>query len=244
MSELKSFLEELKQLNDAIIFDCFIPSKQKTQKFKAFSVKQHKDLIKSVLDGVEGTVIMYKTFNDIIFENAIDEADFKLYDRNKILVDLRKQCVGEIVKINNIEYNLNDLPTFAFTYPENTTVKYKNITIEVSIPTLDTDNEITTKSIYEFNKFKSDEHKLGNSLNVLLVFEMLKFINTVAIGDTSINFSELSVYDKKTVVDNLPLCVSNDVLEYIAKYKEYEQSLLTFTDGTQLSIDASFLSIE
>ena len=96
----------------------------------------------------------------------------------------------------------------------------------------------------EFTKSAGESHKIGNSLNILLIFEIIKFIKSVTIDDTVINFTDYNTYDKKNIVDNLPLKINNDVLEYIAKYKEYEQALFTFADGAKLSIDASFLSIE
>jgi hypothetical protein len=56
--------------------------------------------------------------------------------------------------------------------------------------------------------------------------------------------NQLGIYDRKNIIENLPLKLNNDILEYIAQYKEYEQGLFTFPDGARLSIDASFLSAE
>lgn len=244
MSSVKSLIEELKQLNESDYFNVLVPSQGKKIKFKAFSVKQHKDLVKSLLDGVEGTVSMYKVFNDIIFENCLEEIEFTLYDRNKILVDLRRQCVSENIKIEDNEYSLDTLPEFVFDFDKEKQFTYKGINVNVSIPTLKEDSKITEKSIVEFSKYSSDDKKIGNSLNILLVYELMKFVNSIKIEDTVINFSEISTFDKKTVIENLPLKLNNDILEYIAQFKEYEQSLFTFSDGTRLVIDASFLSNE
>ena len=244
MSDIKSFIEELKQLNESDCFSVFVPSKNKKVKFKAFSVKQHKDLVKSLLDGVEGTVSMYKVFNDIIFNNSTEDIDFTLYDRNKVLVDLRKQCVSESIKIEDKEYNLNSLPEYNFDFELSKQFSYKGITVCASIPSLKEDSKITEKSIVEFNKLGTDDKKVGDSLNILLIYELMKFIDTIEIEDKIIDLKEIGAYDRKTIIDNLPLKLNNDVLEYIAKFKEYDQSLFTFTDGTKLTIDASFLSTE
>jgi hypothetical protein len=244
MSNVKSFLDELKQLSDSDCFKVFVPSINEHVKFKAFSIKQHKDLMKSILDGVEGTVSMYKVFNDIIFENSLEDVDFAIYDRNKILVDLRKQCISETIKIEERDYSLNDLSDFNFTFDKEREYVYKGITALVKLPSLKEDTMITEKSIVEFGKFSSEDKKIGNSLNILLVYELMKFIHTLKIEDTVINFSEISAYDKKSIIDNLPLKLINDILEYIADFKEFEQSLLTFSDGAKLVIDAGFLSNE
>jgi hypothetical protein len=244
MSNVKSFIDELKQLSNNDCFNVYVPSLDKEIKFRAFSVKQHKDLMKSALDGVEGTLKMYKIFNDIILSNSLDPVDFTLYDRTKILVDLRKQCISEIVDISDIKYNLNDLPVFNFSFDKEQTFKYKKITVEVSLPSLEIDSNITEKSVLEFSKYSTEDKKIGNSLSILLVYELMKFINTLTIEDTVINFNEINTTDKKAIIDNLPLKLINDILDYIARFKDYEQALFTFSDGTKLTIDASFLSTE
>ena len=244
MSNVKSFIEELKQLSDNDCFKVHVPSLNKLVKFKAFSIKQHKDLMKSILDGVEGSVLMYKVFNEILFENCLEDVDFTIYDRNKILVDLRKQCISDTIKIEDKEYSLSDLQDFNFTFDKEREYTYKGITAVVKLPSLREDTSITEKSIVEFGKFSSEDKKIGNSLNILLVYELMKFIHSLKIDNTVITFDEISAYDKKGIIDNLPLKLINDILEYIADFKEFEQSLLTFSDGTKLVIDAGFLSNE
>ncbi len=244
MSNVKSFIDELKQLSNSDHFSVFVPSLNKEIKFRAFSVKQHKDLMKSALDGVEGSLKMYNIFNDIISSNSLEPVKFSVYDRTKILVDLRKQCISEFVTISDAEYNLNDLPEFNFTFDRSQKFKYKKISADVSLPSLEVDSNITEKSVVEFSKFSSEDKKIGNSLSILLVYELMKYINTITMDDVTLDFSEINTVDKKAIIDNLPLKLINDILDYIAKFKDYEQSLFTFSDGTKLTIDASFLSTE
>ena len=70
MSNVKSFLDELKQFNDNEFVDAYVPSINKKLPFKAFSVKQQRDVIKTILEGVEGTVLSTKIFNDIVKDNS------------------------------------------------------------------------------------------------------------------------------------------------------------------------------
>jgi len=244
MSDIKSFIEELKQLNEKDCFNVYVPSLKKPAKFRAFSVKQHKDIVKSLLDGVEGGVSMYKVFGDIILENSIDDIEFTLYDKNKILVDLRRQCISPIIKIDDNEYDLNTLPQFRFDFDISRTFKYNNVVVVASVPSLVEDLKITEKSILEFNKAGLDDKKLGSSINILLAYELIKFIDVIEIDGNALKMKELGVYDRKNIIENLPLKLNNDILEYIAHYKEYEQNMFTFPDDTKLTIDASFLSAE
>lgn len=244
MSSIKSFIDDLKQLNEKESIDAFIPSQKKTASFKVLSVKQHRDIIKTVVDGVEGSVLISKVFNDIVKENSLKEINFKLYDRNKILVDMRKAVLGDKVTINNTQYSLDSLPTYAFSPEETKDFEYNGIKVEVEIPTLEVDSKITEKSVLEISKFSAEDNKVGNSINVLLVYELMKFIKTIELQDSILEFGELNTYDKKTIVENLPIKLNNMILEFIAKYKEQEQEFYTFSDGAKLSIDAGFLTGE
>jgi len=244
MSNVKSFLDELKQFNDNEFVDAYVPSINKKLPFKAFSVKQQRDVIKTILEGVEGTVLSTKIFNDIVKDNSTESIAFKHYDRNKILVDIRRQINGDKVTINNTDYSLDSLPTFKFKYTEEQEFEYKGIKVKVKIPTLDEDSKVTEKSILEISKLAADDKKVGGSIGILLVYELIKFIQTIQIEDSVVNFSEQGIYDRKNIVENLPLKLNNILLEFIAKYKEYEQEFYTFGDGTKLNIDAGFLAGE
>ena len=244
MSDIKSFLNELKQLNEKDCFNVYVPSVGRKVKFKALSVKQHKDIVKAMLGGMEGTILTSKIFNDIITENSSEKLEFKYYDRSKILVDIRQQSVGNKVKIDDVDYLLTDLPEFKlFTKPEAKFV-YKGIGVVVNVPNLDIDSAITEKSIIDITKISSDDKKVGESINLLLTYEIMKFIQTIEIEGNLLTFSELGTYDKKNIIENLPLKLNNDILEYITEYKELEQEQFTYSDGVKLEINGSFLTSE
>ena len=244
MSNIKSFIDDLKQLNEKESIDAYVPSFKKIVPFKVLSVKQHRDIIKTVVDGVEGSVLISKIFNDIIKENSLKDINFKLYDRNKILVDTRKEILGNNVTINNNLYTLDTLPTYTFNPEETKEFEYNGIKVVAEIPTLEVDSKITEKSVVEISKFSAEDNKVGNSINVLLVYELMKFIKTIELQDSVLQFNELNTYDKKNIVENLPIKLNNMILDFIAKYKEQEQEFYTFSDGTKLSIDAGFLTGE
>lgn len=244
MSDIKSFLNELKQLNEKDCFDVYVPSVDKNIPFKALSVKQHKDIVKTLLSGIEGNVLVTKVFNDIIQENSLEPVNFKHYDRSKILVEIRRKSIGNKVTIDEQDYLITDLPEYNAKFIEGTEFKYRGIIVKVNIPTLELDSKITEKCVIEISKFTADDKKLGNSINILLAYELMKFIETIQIDDTNIVFSETGTYDKKNIIENLPLKLNNDILEFITNYKEYEQELFTYSDGVKLNIDGSFLTSE
>ena len=245
MSDIKQFIQQLETINDSEIVEISPPSLKRKVKFRTLTVKQHKDIIKTVMEGFNGSIKTPVTFNNIIRENSLDKtADFKLYDRNYILIELRKANIGETIKIDDNTYKLSDLPKFIFDYDVASQIVYKDITVDLEIPNLEKDTQITEKSMLEFSKLSSEEKKVKDSINILLTFEIIKFIKQVKIGELVLTFDKLTLHEKKSIVDALPLKLNNNIVDYISKYKEYEQSLLTFADGTQLTIDASFLTSE
>lgn len=245
MSDIKQFIQQLETITDGEVVDIFIPSLKRKGKFRALTVKQHKDIIKTVMEGFDGSIKTPITFNNILKENSLDKSlELKLYDRNHILVELRKATIGETVKIGDNTYNLKDLPKFNFEFDGDPMINYKNIAVELEVPGLEKDTQITEKSMFEFGKISSEEKKVKDSVNILLTFEIIKFVKQVKIGEMVLSFDKLSLHEKKSIVDALPLKLNNSIIDYISKYKEYEQTLFTFGDGTRLTIDASFLTSE
>lgn len=245
MSDVKDFLQELKALNDNQLIDIFIPSLQRSVKFRPFSAKQQKDIIKTVLSGIEGNIKLTSVFNDIIIENCTETGvTFYLFDRNKIIVEMRKFSFGNNIKLDTQLYDLTELPEYTAFDKLDDVIVYNNIEVSVRIPTIDVDSAVTLRSLHEFYKLDTEEQKLTNSVNILVVYELIKFISHVKIGDQEVSFDKLSIADRKDIVDNLPLALNNKILDFITQYKLYEQSLLSFNGNVSIPIDASFLSSE
>ena len=55
-ADVKSFLNDLKQVNDASTVSIKVPSTSKKATFRKFNVTQQKKLLKSAFDGVQGSI--------------------------------------------------------------------------------------------------------------------------------------------------------------------------------------------
>ena len=88
ISKLNNFISKIDKLNDQRV-EVFIPSLKKKVKVKPLNLKQQKDLISSILDGVRGTLDFTKTVNKIIIENnskvkrKLTDEEFSQLLRNK-----------------------------------------------------------------------------------------------------------------------------------------------------------------
>ena len=90
----------------------------------------------------------------------------------------------------------------------------------------------------------TDEKKKVQSIEMVLTYEIVKYISKVSIGSNVIDFAELSAYERKAVVNELPLALNNKVITFISDLKELEAANYTFEDGTVVEIDAGFLNAE
>lgn len=243
MSNIKDLVLELQNINNNDITAIKVPSTGKICKFKSITVKQHKDIIKCALDGIEGSIRLNSIFNSIIKENSVEQVAFKLSDRNYILVQLRKANVGPIIKIDNIEYDLNELPSnVLISTDKSNTLSYQNISVTVEIPTLDFESQVIERCLAEITKTKNETKQENDYITTLLTYEMIKFVDTIKIDDTLIDLKQYNINERKSILDNIPLKLNNDIIEYIASYKGAEQKNFCFNENIELTIDASFLT--
>jgi len=60
--------------------------------------------------------------------------------------------------------------------------------------------------------------------------------------DTLIDLNQYNISERKSILDNIPLKLNNDIIEYIASYKIADQKNFCFNENIELTIDASFLT--
>ena len=244
-SDVKSVLGSLKELNNSNTISIKVPSQDKNVSFKCASVSQHKDLLRSAFDGVDGVITRAIIFNRIITDNCIDDVDFLIIDRNDILLELRKASVGSTVKIKGTQYDLNDLPAL-----NKSDIKFKStvtsdgITVKLKVPTLAIDTAINKKLGTELAKVVDQQEKIKQSIDMVVTYETSKYIDSVKVGEEVISFSDISSYERKEIVNNLPIKLSNKILNYIGDIKTVTDSAITFEGEVMLEIDASFLSAD
>jgi hypothetical protein len=244
-SNVKSFLSNLQELNDANTVTIKVPSTGKNASFKHASVNQQKELLRSVFDGVDGVIKRANILNKLITDNSIADIDFLIIDKNPILIELRKESVGSTITIEDVKYDLNDLPTFKKSDVKlKATVSHDDITVKLKVPTLTIDTEVNTKLSAELAKITDQQEKVKQSVDLVVAYETSKYIDSIKVGDAEITFNEISSYERKEVVNNLPLKLSNKILDYIGGIKKVTDKSITFDEEVIVEIDASFLSTD
>lgn len=242
-SNAKSFIDTLKDINDANTVNVKVPSLGKNITFKQISVNQQKEIIRTAFDGIDGVISRSVVVNNIIVDNSNGDADFLIIDKPAIMLALRKESLGSKIKKDGVEYDLNDVPTIKKSdFKLKHTVEHDGITVDLKVPTLTLDSDISNKLAKEFAKFETPEEKIKQSLDTVIAYESAKYVDKITIGDATVSFEDVSVHERKDIINNLPLTLNNKIVEYIAGIKEVTDKAMTVAEEVVIEIDASFLS--
>lgn len=238
---IKSFLDKVNQLKEDN-FKVTVISKKSEIDCEPLTFKQQKDIISTITDGITGPLKFQKNLNDIIVENTKNK-DLTVVDKLLIVLQLRKNSIGSVVKVKNEKYDVLDDVIKKVSKLKHTLSKNIKgpISIEVEVPTLGAENQVINACI-ESVKRDSDK-EVGKSLSDIYTFEIVKYIKSVSIMNDILNFQDLSVRDRVKIVNNLPLSLNKEIADFIQDIKKAELDALSFnTDDGEITIeiDVSF----
>jgi hypothetical protein len=238
---IKNFLDKVDQLKSDNL-KVNVISKNSEIDCESLTFKQQKDIISTITEGITGPLKFQKNLNDIIVENTKDK-ELKVVDKLLIILQLRKDSVGTVVKLKNNKYDvLNGIIEKAKKLSPKLSKSIKGaISIDLEVPTLISESQVINSCIDSVKK--DSEKEVGKSLSDIYTFEIVKYIKTVSIKDDVLNFQDLSVRDRVKIVNNLPLSVNKQIVDFIQDIKQAELDALSFdteSGESTLEIDVSF----
>jgi hypothetical protein len=239
--ELNDFIGQLSAIRNNDVISVYVPTLKSECEFLSINMKQQKDLLKSISDGATGLINFNRTLLDIITENAVDKSlVFSSLDRYSILLELRKVSLGNDIKINDKSYQLSSLPKSKDVElcKLSNTLSCKGIKLEVGCPSLKKDMEFLGYSLTDIKKVKADD--LTDSVAVMYTLELIKFIDKISFKDTEIKFADLSINEKKNVIDNLPIQLIQKLMKFISSIRDVENKFITFDDDTIVQFNTLF----
>jgi hypothetical protein len=251
-NNVNDILKQLDSLNESAGVSIYIPSLKKSLKFKNLNLKQQKDLLKSSVDETLTKLSFIVNFFSIIQDNIIDPVninDLFIFDRIAIALSLRASGLSSSYTLDDETYNLNDainrIPSIDVSTSSLTaTLDIKGLSIELEVPKLNTDRDISLATI---NKLKNNQDKdIKTLVGELFVHEIIKFVKSVTFktetGDQVTNFNTLKVEDKISIIERFPATLTKQVLEFIKNYRDIENQFTAIGD-LNIEIDGSFFSV-
>tara|TARA_R100000005_G_scaffold88915_1_gene59114 strand:- start:194 stop:955 length:762 start_codon:yes stop_codon:yes gene_type:complete len=235
----KDFLKKLAELETD--FNIYVPSLGKEVSTIPLTLKQQKDIISTATGGVQGSLEFTRKVNEAILENVKEKKLFP-YDRVPIIVQLRKQSLGDRVLADNYEYvSLDNVVKNC----KNEKAKFENtkeitvdsLKLKLRIPTLKEENEIIASCITELETIDPDD--VSETVGTVFVFELIKYIHTISIKHEVVAFSDLKIQDRIDIIEKLPLSVYNQLVSFLRQIGKYEADILAVGD-TYVTIGASF----
>jgi len=238
-----SFINKLEKLNDTEL-EVFVPSLKKVVKAKSLNLKQQKDLISTVLDGLKGSIDFNKTLNRIILNNTTVK-DLKIYDKIPLLVALRVNSLGTIIKMGDedpidLQRVLDNIKSTPFELKDTKVVKHEDLKITLKIPTLRQESLLLNKCEQDVTDAGEGSFKAG--IGLIYLIEIVKYIESLEIGEEKIDLEDVRVSERMELVENLPLVVYTEISRFIQEVNEYTNKLLQ-VDNYEISIDADFFDI-
>ncbi len=238
-----SLISKLQEINNSSKISVYIPSAKKELQFKQLSVKQQKDLMKTGLDGQLSGLSISNIIKDVIIQNSLEKHDFLATDKIPIILSLRKQSFGEKFTFSDGDkehtLNLNDIlgRKLIFSSEMSATIEDKEnkLSVELEVPSLLDDDKFNSYIYSELKRKKDVE--LSDTVGIVYVGEIAKFLKKVILGDLELDLSNTSPKDKISVVENFPVTFNNKILKFIESLRKDEMEYAT-VNGVTIAIDA------
>lgn len=233
-NNVKNFLESIQELKNTKFKVNRITSGEKVDCIP-LSFKQQKNIISTFTEGTVGVLKFQKMLNDIIMENT-ESNDWLVVDKVSVILKLRMESLGNNVKTQEGELDITNIKIAdKVTIPLQTTIK-GTVTVELDTPTLVEENKVIN---YAIDILKKDGEKdVGKNLTNLFTFEIVKFVKSVQFGGKILEFADLSIKDRISIIENLPLTINQEIAKFIDKIKEIDRTQTKVViDGEEKSFD-------
>jgi hypothetical protein len=235
----KNFLKTLEEINGNK-FDVYCPYSEKKVKANPLSFKQQKDLISTLTDGTLGVIQFQKILNNILSENTGE--DLYVLDKVAAIIKIRCESIGKEITIDGVKVDIAPVleKIDKVKYPKLSPIKHDQFTVNLYVPTLKEEIRIINSII---DDLKKDSKDLGKSIVNVYTHEIVKFVESILIGEDLLDFKSLPVKERINIVEKLPLSTNKAIIKEIENLKKVETELLTVeVNGEEKSfdIDVSF----
>jgi hypothetical protein len=185
---ISSFLDSIKEIKAETV-SVYLPSLCKVADLKVLNLKQQKDIISCVADGITGLISFNRILNDIV-TTSTNNNNLLVIDRAPAIVALRANAHGSTYTVDETSIDLNVVLSGFNTYtPSLTSTEFNHsgVIARVRIPTLAYENSIISKLEGEVKKNGEDNTK---NLGSIYIYEIIKYVESVQFNNIVINENE------------------------------------------------------
>lgn len=222
---------------------------------KALSTAQLKELIKTVVDSPL-TQASYNSTATKVFKQSLLETpqvNLNVVDRLLFILETRIHSLSptmsikdgdKTISVNFIEINdkLKQKLKENSNLLKSSTATEGQITVKFGVALLDTEAQLNSELYKNLNLNVDDADELRKVIGEAFVNEIAKAMQTITIGDKTLDFSTVTFKSRLKTIESLPASLIQKVIEYIENYKKIIDECLT-VDGHTIPIDGSLFSL-
>jgi hypothetical protein len=253
-NEIKNIMSLIQNLDVSTGFDVYIPSLQKDIKFKQLTTEQLKQILKTVIDSPVYNTEFTLTFNQIIKENCLDTTvsidNLTIYDKLLIFFKTRLESVSsdytlsftndeikdfdltEKTKTISIKDHYNNFLNKKIIF-EKEQFDYNNCIVVCDLPTLSTENKLEKELHKNIKVDINTPEELRNIIGETFINEITKYISSISVNETIIDFNTQTFKNRINIVESLPTNLINKVIKYIERYRNTVKELLSINVSAQ-----------
>lgn len=240
VSNVDELLAKLTTASNQVTVDAKLLSTEDIVSFKQMTVKQQSSLITGIIsqEADKNAFSFNRTTSSIVSDNNISQVEIKTVDKGPVLVQLRKDTIGDEIILNDVIYDLSEL-NFNITQEQRDfindahTVSMSGVSVDYTTPPLSLD--------VEMNQIAEDRWKDIEALDIiaeLFKLELAKYITHVTINEEiQISMRELDIDSQLKVCDTLPVKLTRKIMSYIQDIKNLEKSTLEIREGIFIPTD-------
>lgn len=237
MSELH---KEFFSLLDTVVENhssSILNSDGKEYKFKPLTTSQLKQIIQTVVDESTTQTSFHNAVYGIMKQNFLNGnktiENFNILDKLLFIVSTRINSVSPTLFIrgddNNsfIPVNLKEVEEKLITLVKTETdlladkkIGNEQITIEVGIPLITTEQKVNTEVYSKLNTKSEDPDAMQEILGTAFLIEISKWIKQVSVLEQTLDLNEIDLESKLEAIEKIPASVIEKVIEYIETTKQ------------------------
>lgn len=248
-NDYQSIIKLLEKSNIDHSSEVYIKTQDVSRKFKKFSGKQNKDFVELLTKSPIFPYHFFEYFYRLLKDSALEKFnvdELTVVDRAYLIIQLRAANIGNIIKIDNREIDLNhhiaDIRDIEL--PGDKTIYVDQFEITLGFPTLKNENGFEKLLINEIDKFKmNDEKDHRLILSTIFLYNILSYVKSIkmTVGGDIVDFE----FEQKTHIQKIEIgkTIASTVILGIAEeientYSPIMRQLVTHTiDDQDYSID-------
>ncbi len=231
MSDITSILNLINETKEESKYDCFIPSLGKNISLFPLNAQHQKEFVKALVDSPYYSTIFNIKLIDILKNiispsNEINVGTLNVFDKTLLTLKIRSENVGDNISSTHTDEEGNE---FTKNYslkshltklgevkcPKSKTIEIDNYTLVLDYPTIDSEYEFEKYMETILSKVENTPKALKGVISNIYILNVLKYVKTLKIKDTEINFDELDVSEKVNIGYKLSVKITRAIIDVI-----------------------------